>query len=154
LFFVEGSTSFSAQHAVIENENRCPPASTPAFFHSFLLPFRNLLLLVRPIGICDLPPPMSQCPSTTKVSAAAAPLQSSTPFLAAPQELMPLVPLMRSSHSRAFLPSRPGVHVPPDQDMVIGIIECILDLIENGGGNEEEESKPTRPSSLRGARRQ
>jgi hypothetical protein len=91
---------------------------------------------------------LCQYPSTTNECTAAS-LQSAPS--AAAQELT-VVALMGSSHStRTVLPSRPGAHVPPDRDMVISIIESVLELID---GNEDEVSKPTRPSSGRGERRQ
>ena len=103
---------------------------------------------------------MYQYPSTTSKSAAT-PLRRSAPSTdaAAPQEIFPqemsLVSLMNSSSrsptiTRTFLPGGPAgrVHAPPDRDMVIGIIESVLNLIEDD--DDEEEEKP----KLRGVRRQ
>lgn len=94
---------------------------------------------------------MYQYTSTTNKSAAT-PLRRSAPSTdATPQELT-LLSLMRSSSrspttTRTFLaggPAGAGDHVPPDRDMVIGIIESALSLIED---DNEEEEKPKLPGA-------
>jgi hypothetical protein len=96
---------------------------------------------------------MYQYPSDTSKSAAPAPVPS------IPSQELTLLALMGSTspRSRTFL--LPGSRPPPGPETVIGIIESVLDLIEGNdeGSDEDKEEqglKPTRPSSLRGARRQ